>query len=68
MEVNVYAYVKDGEGNDYCFTCAVKQILYGNVETFDLVLEQGRTDSGQDMRSAPECRICGRTIQEHCVA
>lgn len=64
MEVNTYAYVEDGEGNDYCFKCAVKQILYGNAETFDLVLEQGETGSGNDMRSAPRCVICGRSIQE----
>ena len=68
MEVNVYAYVEDQEAYTYCFKCAVKAVIHGTVDTLDLVLKQGGTDSGNDMRSTPKCCTCRRTIQEHCIA
>ena len=68
MEISAYVYVEGGEGKDYCFKCAVKQIVSGSLETFDLVLEEGATDSSSDMRSTPKCAVCGRSFYDYYIA
>jgi hypothetical protein len=68
MEVNAYCYVEDQGAYTYCFKCAVKAVIAGTIDTLDLVLKEGSTGDGNDMRSTPECAVCGRTIRQYCIA
>ena len=67
MNINAYVYINSG-ARTLCFECAVKEILAGVSEEFDLALETGHTENGNDMRSTPTCDVCNKRFQDFCIA
>jgi len=68
MEIRAYIYIEGGENKSrYCFKCATKKIVAGDVHNFDLALEEGRSGDGNDMRSSPQCTDCGKYFKDYTI-
>jgi hypothetical protein len=68
MEIKAYVYVQKNNMTTMCFKCAVKEIITGTPDDYDLALEIGKTGGGNDMRSIPMCAVCGESFQDYSIA
>ena len=58
MDIRLILYFTDKKGNDYCFSCATKEII-ANGTDIDIT-GTDITGDGNDMRKTPECCKCGK--------
>jgi hypothetical protein len=67
MNISAYVYI-ESEDRKLCFKCAVLEVIEGEEADYNLTLEAGSSDDGNDMRSRPKCAGCGEYFEDCCIA
>ena len=67
MDISAYIYIQNSFETLY-FDCAVKKVIAGVGSDLEIALEEGSTGDGNDMRSTPQCTICGKMFKDFSIA